>query len=265
MSGSTDEEILFSSYLCHPSLANNELSGPLVLVFLYEMISLIPNRKYTYRFVIVPETIGSLCFLKLRGKDLKEKLIAGYQITCIGDSGKFTYKKSRREDSLPDRVAKTVLDTIGEYNVRDFNPAIGSDERQYCSPGFDLPVGSLMRSMYTEYDEYHTSLDNKSFISFEAMSESVNVYCDMVKLIESNIIYKNTVMFGEPQLGRRGFFRTLGSQINSPEADTAMWWILNLTDGENDLISISNRSGIDWKLIVQVSDKLVEGGLLKAL
>ncbi|MDG2297227.1 MAG: DUF4910 domain-containing protein [Gammaproteobacteria bacterium] len=265
LEGESGEEILFSSYLCHPSLANNELSGPLVLTFLYELVALMPVRRYTYRFVIVPETIGSLCFLKLRGSHLKSKLIAGYQITCIGDPGKFTYKLSRQEGSLPDRVAKTVLKNYGAYNLRNFNPAIGSDERQYCSPGFDLPVGSLMRTMYTEYAEYHTSMDNKEFINFTAMSESVDAYFDIVGLLEANYIWKNTVMFGEPQLGRRGFFSTLGSQIRSPEVDLAMWWVLNLADGTNDLIEISERSNINWKTISLIAEKLVEGKLLEIM
>lgn len=263
LEGESEEEILFSTYLCHPSLANNELSGPLVLAFLYELVASIPDRRYTYRFAIVPETIGSICFLKLRGDHLKSNLIAGYQITCIGDPGKFTYKCSRNEGTLTDRVAKTVLQNYGDFNLRRFNPAIGSDERQYCSPGFDLPVGSLMRTMYTEFQEYHTSKDNKDFISFPAMSESVDAYFDIVGLIEANYILKNTVMNGEPQLGKRGFFRTLGSQIHSPEIDMAMWWILNLADGDNDLIKISERSKINWKTIVLIAKKLLDGGLLE--
>jgi len=263
LEGESDREILFSSYLCHPSLANNELSGPLVLAFLYKLVAAMPKRKYTYRFVIVPETIGAICFLKLRGNHLKSSLDAGYQITCVGDPGIFTYKLSRKEDSLSDRVAKTVLNDYGEYRLRNFSPAIGSDERQYCSPGFDLPIGSLMRTMYTEYPEYHTSLDNKEFIDFTAMSESVDAYYDIVKLLEANSLWKNTVMYGEPQLGRRGFFRTLGSQIKSPEIDIAMWWVLNLADGTNDLVAIAERSGISWKTLSLISEKLADSGLLK--
>jgi len=263
LEGESKEEILFSSYLCHPSLANNELSGPLVLAFLYELIASLPSRKYTYRFVIVPETIGALCFLKLRGNHLRSNLVAGYQITCIGDRGKFTYKHSRNGDTLSDRVARIVIKQYGEHRVRTFNPAIGSDERQYCSPGFNLPVGSLMRTMYTEYDEYHTSKDDKSFIDFPSMAESIRAYFEIVTLLEKNGIWKNTVMNGEPQLGRRGFFRTLGAQIDSEECDKAMWWVLNLSDGEHDVIDIAQRSNISWKVILDMVERLQEGDLLR--
>lgn len=263
LKGESDEEILFSSYLCHPSLANNELSGPLVLAFLYELVAAIPNRRYTYRFVVVPETIGAICLLKLRGQHFKNKLIAGYQITCVGDAGAFTYKESCQKEALSDRLAKTVLSEYGDYRHYPFNPAIGSDERQYCSPGFRLPIGSVMRTMYTEYPEYHSSLDNKSIICFESLSESVDAYFDIVQLLEANRSWKNTVPYGEPQLGRRGVFRTLGSQINSPDTDLAMWWILNLADGEHDVIAIAEQAKISWKIIAQVADKLSKIGLLE--
>lgn len=265
LKGQTNKEILFSSYLCHPSLANNELSGPLVLCFLYKLVSSLPRHKYTYRFVIVPETIGSICFLKLRGDHLKLNLSAGYQITCVGDPGKFTYKNTRRENSLSDIIAKTVLSNYGEYEERKFNPAIGSDERQYSSPGFDLPIGSLMRTMYTEYDEYHTSLDNKDFIDFPSMNQSIEAYFDIVKLLEVNNIWENTIMYGEPQLGRRGFFSTLGSQKRSSEIDTAMWWVLNLADGKNDLATIAQKSKVNWKTLSFIANKLEKAGLLKNL
>lgn len=263
LKGKSKKEILFSSYLCHPSLANNELSGPLVLSFLHREIAKIKNRKYTYRFVIVPETIGSLAFLKLRGEHLKKNLIAGYQITCVGDEGDITYKLSRDGDSLSDRSALEVLKSQKKVKIREFDPSIGSDERQYSSPGFNLKIGSLMRTMYTEYPEYHTSLDNKDIINFNAMADIIDIYLEIVNLIEANHIFKNTVLYGEPQLGRRGFFRTLGSQRNTNDFEKAMWWILNLSDGTNDLISIANKSGVNWKIIKEVSDKLLEGKLLK--
>lgn len=263
LKGESDKEILFSSYLCHPSLANNELSGPLVLSFLYKLIASIPDRKYTYRFVIVPETIGSICYLKMRGNHLISKLSAGYQITCVGDPGMFTYKNSRQGNSLSDRLAKIVLKEFGEYRERKFSPAIGSDERQYCSPGFNLPIGSIMRTMYTEYPEYHTSLDNKEYINFQSMNESIEAYYDVVTLLEANNVWKNTIMYGEPQLGRRGFFSTLGSQKNSSEIDTAMWWILNLSDGSNDLATIAQKSEVSWKTLAFIAGQLEDAGLLE--
>ncbi|HIO70208.1 MAG TPA: DUF4910 domain-containing protein, partial [Nitrospirales bacterium] len=174
--GATDEEVLISTYLCHPSLANNELSGPLVAAFLYERLAAVSCRRYTYRFVIAPETIGSICYLSEKGQHLKDHLVAGFQITCVGDAGNFTYKTSRNGNTLADRAARLVLRDLGPHTIIAFNPYEGSDEQQYCSPGFDLPVGSLMRTTYDAYPEYHTSLDNKQFISFEAMAGSLEAY-----------------------------------------------------------------------------------------
>ncbi len=146
--GTTDETILLSTYICHPSMANNELSGPLVASFIYNQLKTIPNLRYTYKFIFVPETIGSIYYLSKNGENLKENLTAGFVITCIGDPGVFTYKKSRRGDALPDRAAEIILSqTESNFNIIDFFPS-GSDERQFCSPGFNLPVGSLIRTMY---------------------------------------------------------------------------------------------------------------------
>jgi len=174
--GQSEKEILFSTYICHPSLASNELSGPLISAFIYSNLKEQKKLKYTYRFIFVPETIGSIYSLSVKGEHWKNNLQAGFVITCIGDDGKFTYKKSRRGNSLPDRVVEMILSqTENDFNIVDFFPG-GSDERQYCSPGFNLPVGSLMRTMYGKYPEYHTSADNKDFISFEAMEKSVLKY-----------------------------------------------------------------------------------------
>ena len=262
LKGETDKEILFSSYLCHPSMANNELSGPLVLASLYKLIASIPKRRYTYRFIIVPETIGAISYLSVMGKHLKAKSIAGYQITCVGDSGAYTYKYSRQHDSLSDRVANNILKNIKDVKYRKFNPAIGSDERQFCSPGFDLPIGSLMRTMYTEFNEYHTSLDNKDFISFKSMAETTFLYFEFFQLIEKNFFWKNTVMYGEPQLGKRRLFDTIGAKKTTSELDNAMWWILNYADGANDLIKISDISEIDWKVLNEMAEILHDKGVL---
>ncbi len=208
--GRTQEEVLFSSYLCHPSLANNELSGPLALAFLYEKVAAMPRRRFTYRFAVMPETIGAISYLSKRGEHLKEHLVAGYTMTCLADPGNFHYKRSRRGSTLADRAALAVLKHLGRHTVLDFDPSAGSDERQYCSPGYDLPVGSLMRTPYGRYPEYHTSLDNKSFIDFSSLRASVEAYVAIVKKIESTALLKNTVMRGEPQLGRRGLYPSLG-------------------------------------------------------
>jgi len=261
--GKSEKEILFSTYICHPSLANNELSGPLVSAFIYNSLKNEKNLKYTYRFLFLPETIGSIYSLSVKGEYWKKNLIAGFVITCIGDNGKFTYKRSRKGNSLADRVVETILtQTESEFQIVDFFPS-GSDERQYCSPGFNLPVGSLMRTMYGKYPEYHTSADNKNFISFEAMEKSVLKYLEVIKLIEKNERYINKMPFCEPQLGKRGLFPTLGSQKETNDFVMAMMWILNLSDGENDLISISEKSKITVCELIPVVDKLIENGILE--
>lgn len=261
--GKSDKEILFSTYICHPSLASNELSGPLVSAFLYNRLKEFQSLKYTYRFIFVPETIGSIYSLSVKGEHWKNHLKAGFVITCIGDDGKFTYKRSRIGNSLPDRAVETILNqTENEFNLVDFFPS-GSDERQYCSPGFNLPVGSLMRTMYGKYPEYHTSADNKDFVSFEAMEKSVQKYIDVIELIEKNEKYINKMPYCEPQLGKRDLYPTLGSQKGTQDFVTAMMWILNLSDGENDLISISEKSKISVKDLIPVVDKLIENGILE--
>ncbi|MED7787519.1 DUF4910 domain-containing protein [Francisella sp. 19X1-34] len=261
--GKSDREILFSTYICHPSLASNELSGPLVSAFLYKRLKELKDLKYTYRFIFVPETIGSIYSLSVKGEHWKNNLEAGFVVTCIGDPGKFTYKKSRIGNSLPDRAAEIVLrQTEREFNLVDFFPC-GSDERQYCSPGFNLPVGSLMRTMYGKYPEYHTSADNKDYISFGSMEKAVEKYLDIIELIEKNEKYINKMPYCEPQLGKRGLYPTLGSQKDTANRLNAIMWVLNLCDGDHDLIMISERSGIPFKELKPVVDTLIEKGILE--
>lgn len=263
--GQLDEEILFSTYLCHPSMANNELSGPLTMCFLYEAVKNIPNRRYTYRFVITAETIGTIAYLSLRGAHLKEKMIAGYQMTCLGDRGEFTYKKSRIGNSLADRVALAVLKDVENHKVVPFYIS-GSDERQYCSPGFNLSFGSLMRTPYDQYPEYHTSLDNKSFISFEALSGSIEMYTNLVQALENNLVWENLFPYGEPQLGRRGLFATLSSYTAFSSAldeqQEALFWVLNLADGINDILAIAEISGCRLQHIIEAARILYSSKLL---
>ena len=262
LKGSTDEEILLSTYICHPSMANNELSGPLVTAFIYRELKKLKYRKYTYRFIFVPETIGVISYLSIHGKHIKEKLAAGYVITCIGDKGNFTYKKSRRGNSLADRAAELILtQNENNYVIEDFFPT-GSDERQYCSPGFNLPVGSLMRTRYGKYKEYHTSADNRDFISFDAMEYSVKTYLRIISVLEKNAVYENLFPDCEPQLGKRDLYPTLGSQKKTADFVNAVMWVLNLSDGTNDLIKISERSGINFEIISEACDAVKEKGLL---
>ncbi len=262
LEGSSEKEILFSTYFCHPSMANNELSGPLVTAFLYKELKKLKNRFYNYRFVFVPESIGSIYYLSKHGNVLLKNLEAGYVITCVGDAGNFTYKRSRKGNSLADRAAEIVLkNTEKEYVVEDFFP-LGSDERQYCSPAFNLPVGSLMRTRYGKFPEYHTSGDNKNFISFEAMQKSVEKYLNIVKLLEYNFKYINKIPFCEPQLGKRGLYPSLKSAKETSEFIEAMMWILNLSDGNNDLISISEKSNISVEKLFPVIDILLEKDII---
>jgi aminopeptidase-like protein len=261
--GQSDKEIFFSTYICHPSLANNELSGPIVTAFIYNELKKRKNLKYTYRFLFIPETIGSIYSLSVKGNHWKENLEAGFVVTCIGDRGGFTYKKSRMGNSLPDKVVQTILEQTEEnYKIVDFFPS-GSDERQYCSPGFNLPVGSLMRTMYGVYTEYHTSADNRDFISFDSMEKSVLKYIEIVDAIEKNEKYTNIFPYCEPQLGKRGLYPTLGSQKESQNFVSRMMWVLNLADGENDLIDISQKSKISIKDLIPVIDELIRNGIIK--
>jgi len=260
--GKTDKEILFTTYICHPSMASNELSGPLVVAFIYDQLK-DKELYYTYRFIFAPETIGSIAYLSKNGEHLKQKLAGGFVVTCIGDKGDFTYKKSRKGETLADRAVQTILhQTEKKFNIVDFAP-LGSDERQYCSPGFNLPVGSLMRTMYSEYPEYHTSADNKSFISFDAMEKSILKYLEVIELIEKNHFYKNLLPNCEPQLGKRGLYPTLSEKEKTIEVD-AMMWVLNYTDGEHDLIDIIKKSKINYKIIIKVVEKLLSKGIIQS-
>jgi aminopeptidase-like protein len=240
--GETEKEILFSTYVCHPSMANNELSGPLAQAFLYQKIASLPHRRYTYRFLFAPETIGVIAFLAERGDELKKNLEAGYVLTCCGDSGAFTYKRSKHRTSLADRAAEHTLKFHPvPHSIIEFAVG-GSDERQYCSPGFNLPVGSLMRTPYQRYPQYHTSLDNKSFISFEALAETVEMYFNICSVLESNLRHKNLIAHCEPQLGKRGLYPSSVDPLFNREETHRLLHFLSFADGQNDLIEIADWS-----------------------
>ena len=261
--GESEREILFSTYICHPSMANNELSGPVLAAFLYKIFAQCELR-YTYRFAFVPETIGALVYLSKQGDHLRQNLHAGYVVTCVGDDGPYTYKRSRRGDTVGDKVAEHCLKHLGEVSevkVLDFFPS-GSDERQYCSPGFDLPVGSLMRSMYGTYPEYHTSLDNMQFVSSQGIAGSLRTYLQLVQVHELNAVYLNTSPYGEPQLGRRGLYPKLGAQAHTAEPVERMMYLLAYSDGTKDLVDIANLAGRPaWEFAPEIR-ALREAGLL---
>ena len=261
--GETDEEVLLSTYTCHPSLANNELSGPLVTAFLYRRLARWKRRRYTYRFAFVPETVGALAYLTLRGEGLKRNLVAGYVVTCAGDDAPFTYKRSRRGDTLADRAALHVLGRLPDTRVRAFFPQ-GSDERQYGSPGFNLPVGSIMRSVYGTYPEYHTSLDNRDFISFRALQGSVDVYERVLGALEQNSRFRNLAPYGEPNLGKRGLYPERGTE-RPEERVAATLWVLNYSDGLHDLLQIAELSGLELGVLADAARACVGAGLLEPL
>ncbi|GIV27774.1 MAG: aminopeptidase [Bacteroidia bacterium] len=258
LEGETKDEVLISTYICHPSMANNELSGPLVAMFLYQQLAQLKKRKYNYRFVFIPETIGSLVYLLKHGEHLKKYCKAGYVLTCVGDRGIFHYKQSKYGNTLADRAAiHTLSYSKKPFRVLPFYPG-GSDERQYCSPAFNLPVGSLMRTPYREYPEYHTSLDNKEFISFKALRESVEMYFEIMLTLESNGRYLNQYPYGEPQLGKRNLY--VGN-LNREKVMQIMY-ILQYSDGNNDLLDIANRINVNVKELKPLVDLLCENKLL---
>lgn len=240
--GTSPQEIMISTYVCHPSMANNELSGPVLTAFLCGLLSKVRHR-YTYRFVFVPETIGSLVYLSKYGEHLRKNLHAGYVATCVGDAGPYTYKRSRRGDSAADKVAEHCLKHLGPgstVKIVDFFPS-GSDERQYCSPGFNLPVGSITRSMYGTFPEYHTSLDNLDFVSAEGMAGTLKQYLRVIQAHEINMKYLNLSPFGEPQLGKRGLYPTIGGKTSdTPTSVERLMYLLGYSDGTKDLVDIAN-------------------------
>lgn len=244
--GRLKKEIFLSTYICHPSMANNELSGPTVTTFLVKWILNRPHR-YTYRVVFIPETIGSITYLSKNIEKMKKNIIAGFNITCVGDDGPYSYLPSRKGNTLADKVALNVLafkhpDFI-EYSFLDR----GSDERQYNAPGVDLPVCSIMRSKYQTYLEYHTSLDSLDFISPEGLMGSYKVLSQCLWALENNYRYKINCL-GEPQLGKRGLYPNTSTKESKQKVQKIMNFIA-YADGNNDLIDISNKINVPvWEL-----------------
>jgi aminopeptidase-like protein len=257
--GEVSDEVLISCYTCHPSLCNDNLSGVVLTTFLAKYLSQF-SLKYSYRFLFVPETIGSITWLCMN-KEKVSKIKHGLVITCAGDPGCLTYKKSRQGNAEIDKAAINVLRTSGsEYEILDFFPW-GSDERQFCSPGFNLPVGSLMRTPYGKFPEYHTSADNLDFVRPEYLADSFSKYVSVLYILGNNSTYINLNPKCEPQLGRRGLYKKNG-QKGMPNI-YSMFWVLNLSDGSYSLLDIADRSNFDFVLIKKTADILCENGLLK--
>lgn len=264
--GATSNEILLSTYFCHPSLANDNLSGLILsAIVMREMLNFSDELKISYRAVFVPETIGAIAYLHENKDVIKNNVIAGIVATCVGDNmDTVTYKRSRIGNSVVDRAAEHLLKTsIENHKIIEFSP-IGSDERQYCSPGFNLPVGSLMRTHYYDLPCYHTSDDNMSTISPENMGKMIHLYMRLFNLIENN--YKWIRSDGgmcEIQLSKRNLYPSIGIQPHNRSAAKHVNWAMNMADGEHDLLEIANISGLPaWELL-DIMIKLEEAGVIK--
>lgn len=258
--GDTEEEVFLSTYICHPSMANNELSGPVVATFLAKWLNLLVKRRYTYRIIFIPETIGAITYLSKNLQYLKEHVIAGFNLSCVGDNRTFSYVESRYGDTLADKVAKNVLSFYyPDYKTYSFLKR-GSDERQYNAPGVDLPVCAICRSKYGEYPEYHTSKDNLELISPEGLLGAYEVYQQCILSLENNYSYKINVLC-EPQLGKRGLYPTT-SQKGTYDAVKVMIDFIAYADGSNDLIDISNIIGVPVNELLTVIEKLEKVDLL---
>jgi aminopeptidase-like protein len=261
--GREEKEILLSTYICHPSMANNELSGPVVTTALARWVSSLGNRRFSYRIVFVPETIGAIVYISRHLDELREKVAAGYVVTCIGDDRAYSLLHSRAGDTLADRAAKLVLKKHApdfvEYSYLDR----GSDERQYCSPGVDLPVASIMRTRYNSYPEYHTSLDDLTLVTPRGLEGGFDAIRKTIELIEHNHTYQATTLC-EPQLGKRGLYPTLSTR-GAGYAVRDMTNVLAYADGTRDLIDLADHIGISADEAVENATKLVSAGLLKAV
>lgn len=255
-----DDEIFLSTYVCHPSMANNELSGPAVTIHLAKAILAQKKRRYGYRLIFIPETIGAITYLSRHLPTMKEKIRAGFNISCVGDDRTYSYVASRYGNTLADRAAKNVLSfRCPTYKSYSFLQR-GSDERQYNAPGVDLPVCGVCRSKYGTYPEYHTSKDDMTLISPEGLQGAYEVYADILEALEENRTYQITCL-GEPQLGKRGLYATI-SQKNFYGKQHALMDFIAYADGQNDLIAISDRIGVPVKELLPIVEKLRQSGLL---
>ena len=262
LKGKCDKEIFLSTYICHPSMANNELSGITVATFLAKWLQELKETSYSYRIIFIPETIGSITYLSRNYKDMKNKIFAGFNISCVGDDRAYSYLPSRNGKTISDLIAKHVLKWTDpnfiEYSWLDR----GSDERQYCAPGIDLPIASILRTKYGAYPEYHTSLDNlENVVTPKGLDGGYWVIRKAIEAIENNKNYKVSVLC-EPQMGKRKLYSTLGSN----KRDEKVWLMMNfisLCDGENSLLEIAERLNVQIWSLYKIVEILVAHDLIK--
>jgi aminopeptidase-like protein len=258
--GEIDDEFLISAHICHPSLCNDNLSGVVVATELARILTS-TSRRFTYRFLFVPGTIGAIAWLFLN-RATAHKVKHGLVLACLGDRGSINYKRSRRLTAVIDRAVEHVLRTKGgAFEIRDFSP-YGYDERQYCSPGFNLPVGGFRRTPHGEYPEYHTSADDLGFVSAEHLADSLNTLLEVIDLVESDVRFINLSPMGEPQLGRRGLLTSATGDAAKAE-QLALLWVLNLSDGSNSVLDIAERSRLPFYQLRGAIDVLTACGLLE--
>lgn len=259
--GLEPEEMLISVHCCHPSLANDNLSGIAVATEIARYV-LARNNRLTYRFLFIPVTIGSITWLS-RNEPIIPRIAHGLVLSCVGDSGFHHYKCSRKGDAVIDRaVAHVLACRSSPHEIISFSP-YGYDERQYCSPGYDLPIGCFMRSPNGTFPEYHTSADNLNFVTPDALEGSFSVLLDVLGLLERNVVYLRTDGRGEPQLGRRGLYRAISGQKDHGAAQMALLWVLNLADGQHSLLNMVERSGLTFEQLAAAADLATQAGLLQ--
>ena len=259
--GTTTDEILISIHSCHPSLANDNLSGMAVGAFLANHLASRP-RAHTFRFLFIPGTIGSITWLAQHDSEAR-RIRHGLVLSCLGDRGHATYKRSRRGTAMIDRAAAHVLALGGSHEIMDFVP-YGYDERQYCSPGFDLPVGCLTRTPNGRFPEYHTSDDNLDFVTAESLQDSLEKTLAIIEILEHDRSYINLNPKCEPQLGRRGLYRNTGG-THPANFEMGLLWVLNMSDGRHSLLDISEKAGLPFATIRRAADALLDASLLGAV
>ena len=258
--GELSEEVLISCHSCHPSLCNDNLSGMALATFLARHLSNQP-RRYTYRFLFLPGTIGAITWLALN-TEKTERIRHGLTVACVGDAGHSTYKRSRQGNAEIDRAVEHVLKHSDQpYEIVDFSP-YGYDERQYCSPGFNLAVGSLTRTPHGRFPEYHTSADNLDFVQPAYLADTMAKYLAVFDVLENNRTYRNQKPYCEPQLGKRGLYGSVGGGKSTEDSVLAMLWVLNQSDGGTTLLDIAERSGMEFELIQLAAEALAETDLL---